>query len=378
MAEDKNKLWEERKKGLRESVEIVDTAMRHDKFQTDQKQRIEKALEEATALSINTGNPPPPRIEEEIEGEEKTKEQLIKQFKENIDECLKKIREQKSLFTDLQRGVTVDTAIDNELNDTVRQLETEKKWYVNKKDEIYVESRRSTGNAKVTGLCTKTREELQKSIDRVKKKIKDLLDNIKELIKKEKRMGAKEAVVLTQFMQSRTLMSDSVQKAERVKDALLNLAEGKADSTNIFYEKGQLLTEIIESLMSIVRTMEEENGLVNKFGMTLGERRMIEDKALNQIVLGEQVVENLSITEETEEGSKIVLEIGKVQDIAIRVINDIQQADGLIVQELQILKEEINKNLMPNIIKAEEEVAKIDEAIEKSKEGKGLLKRVFG
>jgi hypothetical protein len=190
MVADVTKLWEERKDGLKKSIEIVEEAERHEKFKTDQKENIKKALEAAIELALRAGIPHTTKAEATENEEEE-----IKLTKAEVEKLIALFKKQLDGITAVEKLLTIEIRLDKEID--------------------------------------KCLDDLKKAT--AKEDAKKLLDKIKDFAKTEKRL-----IDVDEYKQLRLLINEfdqikqSYAKLHMLSDAFVEAAKTKHASDPLF------------------------------------------------------------------------------------------------------------------------------------------------
>ncbi len=109
------KLWEGRKEGLKKSIEVVEEAIAHDKFKTDQLDNIKKALDKCIELGLKAGIP-------HTKKEEGDEEDEIKLTKEEVEKLIILFKKQLDGISAVEKLLTIEIRLDKEVDISVEEL----------------------------------------------------------------------------------------------------------------------------------------------------------------------------------------------------------------------------------------------------------------
>src|SRR3989338_3269715 len=198
------KLWEERKEGLKKSIEVVEEADRHDKFQTDQKDEIKKALEKCIELALRVGIPYTKKEEPAVDEEEE-----IKLTKEEVDKLLKLFKQQRDGIEAVKKVLTIEIKVEDDIDDKAKQLKV-----------------------------AADKPEAQK-----------LLDQIKDDAKLEERLiKTKEYNELRKLLSEYDAIKKSYEVLAKLSVALIDAAKEKHRGKDAFFRVGIDLNHILEQM----------------------------------------------------------------------------------------------------------------------------------
>lgn len=183
------KLWEGRKEELKKSIEVVEEAIAHDKFKTDQLDNIKKALDKCIELGLKAGIPHTKKEEAADEEDE------IKLTKEEVEKLIVLFKKQLDGISAVEKLLTIELRLDKEV------------------DKCLVELKKATE----------------------KEEAKKLLDKIKDFAKTEKRL-----IDVDEYKQLRLLINEfeqikqSYAKLHMLSDAFVEAAKTKHASDPLF------------------------------------------------------------------------------------------------------------------------------------------------
>ena len=118
MVADRNKLWAERKEGLKKTIEIVEEAERNEKFQTDQKDRIKEILSKVIELALKVGIPYTKAAPTDDEEEE------IKLTKDKVENLLKLFKQQRAGIEAVKKILTIEIKVKADIDDKATKIKT--------------------------------------------------------------------------------------------------------------------------------------------------------------------------------------------------------------------------------------------------------------
>lgn len=318
-------LTEKDVEGLRKSIEIVQKYLY---LCTEKQKEIGDGLQKAIKIlnAVEGKKITVSGAEGKEEKEEKTAKELPEQLKKDGEELLSKLKEQKKLFEDFQKEEVIETGVDAKLEKILTEIGVKKVRYA---QEI-----------------EKKPEEKSMILQETKKDIKAVLEQILDFIKIEERMGIRQARALSNFLKVEEEIKTIVKNAKQIRDSLLELAKGQANEENPLYVLAKQLGILFDELKNIEEAVSKEDGAVRLMVQAMEERKKREAKTKTDVEQAKKLIESFT---SINAGINITQEIAKIEENIRGDIETIKQADAGLLYGIGMLKDIIEKKLLPTV-----------------------------
>lgn len=290
--------------GLIETIRIVETNL--PKLKEENKENVEKALNEAMEVLQKLGK--------EVgggRGEEPQQQIDIKKLKEDIDNLIKRVKEQRDLFVELQGEEVIDIKAEKKLEEQISRIDI-LKGQIN------------------TPLLT---------IDYLKNNFKNILKEIQDLFKIEKRMSGKQTLAVRRLVNKENEITALIEEVQRITKILFNLIQGKADETNLSQHTLEISRIYNSDLIKLREENSKEREAIRKLILYMKNRQVLEDRIMNNMNGFIRKVDSFK----EENVQETLQEIDTIKQ-AIKGIEDaIKTQENAIVRCLTELKEDIRR-----------------------------------